>query len=159
MASQRVFVVFVLPVILSVTLATAVMADILEKPDRSLQMWPPSSSTHGMQTHVNSTEQNINIVGLEKSYTVDESFSIRVAVMDPSFDCGDLYITIHDAQSDDNVLVQRAFFEQCFVDDDADLPISDSFVASIDSSGSYVIKAEIYDDVDSISVQEEFTVE
>ena len=149
------------------TLATAVMADVLDKPDRSLQMWPPSSGTHGLTTtHANTSEEDIRIVGLERSYAVNESITISVAVMDLSFDCGDLYITIHDAQADDIVLNQRAFFEQCFVADGVELPVSDNFVASIDSPGSYVMTVEMYggdsdgdSDVHLISVQEEFTVE
>ena len=44
MASKKIFVVFVLPVIFSLAFGSAVMADILQKPDRELNMWPMSSS-------------------------------------------------------------------------------------------------------------------
>ena len=40
MASKRLFVVFILPVIFSILVGSIVMADILEKPDRKLDMWP-----------------------------------------------------------------------------------------------------------------------
>ena len=42
MATKRIFVVFVLPVIFSIIFGSAVMADILQKPDRELNMWPMS---------------------------------------------------------------------------------------------------------------------
>ena len=43
MATKRVFVVFVLPVIFSISFwFCAVMNDILQKPGRELNMWPMS---------------------------------------------------------------------------------------------------------------------
>ena len=44
MVTKKVLVVFVLPVIFSLIFGSAVMADILQKPDRELNMWPISSS-------------------------------------------------------------------------------------------------------------------
>ena len=44
MASKKIFVVFILPIIFSVAFASFVMSDILQKPDRELNMWPMSSS-------------------------------------------------------------------------------------------------------------------
>ena len=44
MASKRVFIVFILPVILSIIIGSAVLSDVLQKPGRELNMWPMSNS-------------------------------------------------------------------------------------------------------------------
>lgn len=159
MASQKIFVVFILPIILSVSLATVVMADVLDKPDRTLQMWPQQSSSHGYDDRTeNATKQGVDIIGLEHLYAVDEEIALRVVVKDLSFDCGDLYITIRDGD-DDVVVTQKAFFAQCFAADDVDLPVADDFTVTIDSPGSYVVLAEMHSEVDTISALGEFVVE
>lgn len=166
MASLKIFVVFVLPIILSVTLATAVMADVLDKPNRDLQMWPrPYSDGHGITVDLpNVVEQDIRIAGLESSYKVGEQIALWVTVTDLSFDCGDLYITIYDKHADaggnDGVaLTQNAFFAQCFATDDVDLPVEDDFAVTIDSPGSYTVVAEVRVGADSISALGEFVIE
>jgi len=40
MVSSKLIVVFVLPVVFSIIFGSAVMADTLQKPDRTLNMWP-----------------------------------------------------------------------------------------------------------------------
>ena len=166
MASLKIFVVFVLPIILSVTLATAVMADVLDKPNRDLQMWPQSySDGHGGIANLpNVTEQDISIVGLKSAYETGEQIALLVSVTDTSFDCGDLYITIFDKHADDNgndgvALTQKAFFAQCFAADDVDLPVEDDFAVTIDSPGAYTVVAEIHSGAESISALGEFIIE
>ena len=55
MVSSKLLIVFVLPVIFSIIFGSAVMADILQKPDRELNMWPMSfsegSSSHDSSSH------------------------------------------------------------------------------------------------------------
>jgi hypothetical protein len=44
MVSSKLIIVFVLPIIFSIIFGSAVMVDILQKPDRELNMWPMSFS-------------------------------------------------------------------------------------------------------------------
>ena len=59
MASSKVIIVFVLPIIFSIIFGSAVMADTLQKPDRELNMWPMTFS--GSSSH----DLDIKIIGLE----------------------------------------------------------------------------------------------
>ena len=79
MVSSRLFVVFILPIIFSVVAGTVVMADILQKPDRELNMWPMTfsgESTHGKSSH----GSGIEIIGLSNQYTVSEPVQIQVKI-------------------------------------------------------------------------------
>ena len=152
MASKKVFVVFILPVLFSIAFGSAVMSDILQKPDRELNMWPMSSS--GGHSLNNSS---IEIQGLNKQYSSSEPVEIRVSVTDSSFDCGDLYITIYSSNSD--VVTQGGFFEQCFEQRNETLPIGEDFSKIVKNPGSYEIIAEMVSkELSSISVKERFTV-
>ena len=152
MASKRVFVVFVLPIIFSVVFGSAVLGDILQKPDRELNMWPMASS-EGFLTH----ESSIEIIGLAKQYSTSIPVEIQVKIADSSFDCGDLYVTIYSSAND--VVTQNGFFEQCFEKNNSIIPVSDKFSKVIDTPGSYEVVAEMVSkQLQSISTRETFTV-
>jgi len=152
MVSKRIFVIFVLPVIFSVIFGSAVMSDILQKPDRELNMWPMSSS-EGFSTH----KSSIEIVGLSKQYSATVPVEIQIKINDSSFDCGDLYITIYSSTND--VVTQSGFFEQCFEKGSLMIPVDDKFSKVIDTPGSYEIVAEMVSkQLQSISVRGTFTV-
>ena len=151
MVSTRLFVVFILPVIFSVIVGSIVMADTLQKPDRELNMWPMSNSetSHG---------SSIQIIGLSAQYSLSESIEIKVKVSDPSFNCGDLYITIYDSDKS-NVVTQGAFFEQCFSSESNLLPINDKFSKVINTPGSYDLVVDmISKNLSNISTSGTFTV-
>ena len=151
MVSTRLFVVFILPIIFSVIVGSVVMADILQKPDRELNMWPMSDSetSHGLP---------IQIIGLSSLYSLSESIEINVKVSNSSFNCGDLYITIYNYEKT-NVVTQDAFFEQCFDSESNLLPINDKFSKIITVPGSYQITADIVStDLSSISTSGTFTI-
>ena len=151
MVSSRLIVVFVLPVIFSIVFGTAVMADIVQKPDRELNMWPISNS-EGSSSHGSDL-----IIGLANQYSVDEPVTIQVKINDSSFTCGDLYITIYASESSD-VVTQGGFFNQC-VKDGNFFPINDTFSKVITVSGSYKIVADIVStDLSNISTTGTFTV-
>ncbi|MCV0392778.1 MAG: hypothetical protein K5790_05720 [Nitrosopumilus sp.] len=153
MASGRVFVVFLLPVILSVLFGSAVMADILDKPDRELNMWPMSYSD-GVLSHSSSIE----IIGLSKQYSTSEPVEIQIKINDSSFDCGDLYVTIYSAGKSD-VITQGGFFEQCFVKGNQILPIGDKFSKAIDIPGNYEIVVDMVSkQLKNISISGTFSV-
>ncbi len=153
MATKKVLVVFVLPVIFSLIFGSAVMVDILQKPDRELNMWPMSSS-EGFSNNYDPIE----IIGLSKQYSTSESIEIQVKIDDSSFDCGDLYVTIYSTGKKD-VITQGGFFEQCFKKGSKTLPIGDEFSKVIDTAGSYEIVAEMVSKkLTDISTSEVFTV-
>ncbi|WP_428324353.1 CFI-box-CTERM domain-containing protein [Nitrosopumilus sp.] len=104
-----------------------------------------------------SSEGLIEIIGLSNHYSVSEPVEIQVKVTDVSFDCGDLYVTIYSSDKMD-VINQDGFFDQCF-EQDRILPIKEHFSKIIDTSGSYVINAEmISKELKRISIEETFTV-
>ena len=151
MASSKVIIVFVLPVIFSIIFGSAVMADTLQKPDRELNMWPMTFSGHS------SHDSDVEIIGLENQYSVSEPVQIQVKINDSSFSCGDLYITIYTSGSSD-VVTQGGFFNQCVKNGNL-LPNNDNFSKIIDSPGSYKIVADIVStDLSNISTYGTFTI-
>ncbi len=153
MATKKVLVVFVLPVIFSLIFGSAVMADILQKPDRELNMWPISTSEG-----FSSNNAQIEIIGLLKQYSTSEHIEIQVKIDDSSFNCGDLYVTIYSIGRND-VINQNGFFEQCFEKGSKILPVGDEFSKVIDTPGSYEIVVEIVSKkLMNISTSEVFTV-
>jgi hypothetical protein len=152
MVSSRLIVVFVLPVIFSIVFGTAVMADIVQKPDRELNMWPISNS-EGSSSH----GSDLKIIGLSSQYLVSEPIEVQVKVNDSSFNCGDLYVTIYTSVNKD-VVTQGGFFNQC-VKDGNFFPINDTFSKVITVSGSYKIVVDIVStDLSNISTTGTFTV-
>ena len=152
MATSRQLVVFVLPVIFSIIFGSAVMADTLQKPDRELNMWPMSSSENS-----SSHNSDLKIIGLSNQYLVSEPIEIQVQVMDSSFNCGDLYITIYSSGNGD-VITQGGFFNQC-IENGNSLPNNDEFSKVLTVPGSYKIVADIVsNDSSNISTSGTFTI-
>ena len=153
MATKRIFIVFVLPVIFSLAFGTAVMTDILQKPDRELNMWPMSYSEG-----FSSNNEQIEIIGISKQYSISEPIEIQVKIDNLSFDCGDLYITIYSSAKND-VITQGGFFEQCFENGNKILPIGDEFSKVIETPGSYEVVVEMVSkELKNISTRGAFTV-
>jgi len=153
MIAKKVFVVFVLPIIFSLVFGSAVMADILQKPDRELNMWPMSFSEG-----FSSNNTQIEIIGLSQQYSTSEPIEIQVKINDTSFDCGDLYVTIYSTGKND-IITQGGFFEQCFEEGTKTIPIGDKFSIVIDTPGSYEIIAEMVSKkLMNVSTSEIFTV-
>ncbi len=136
------WVVFVAPVIISVIFGGFVLSNVLGQPDRQLNMWqfkfvPPSNQVG---------DKDIRIVHLLDSYPISKPLSFKVWVNDTSFDCGDLYMTIYNANtSPEQVVAQNAYFSQCFAQTNATMPINDVFSPTIGASGTYHIVAEMKD--------------
>jgi len=153
MVTKKVFVIFVLPLIFSLIFGSAVMADILQKPDRELNMWPMTSSEGFSSYNV-----PIEIIGLSKQYSTSEPIEIQVKIDDSSFNCGDLYVTIYSIGKND-VITQGGFFEQCFEKGSTILPVGDEFSKVIDNPGSYELVAEMVSkELMNISTSGVFTV-
>jgi len=152
LVSSRLFVVFILPIIFSVVAGTVVMADILQKPDRELNMWPMSSQNSIVH------DPSIQIIGLSNHYSVSEPIEIQVKINDSSYSCGDLYVTIYPAGKSDAV-AQAGFFNQCFENGSNLLPIDDNFSKIINTPGSYQMVADmVSNDLLNISTSGIFTI-
>ena len=152
MATRLVYVVFILPIVLSIAFGSAVMADVLQSPDREINMWRVGSNT---LTH----DKSIKIIGLETQYLVSTPIEIQVKIDDAFFDCGDLYVTIY-SSGKNTVITQSGFFKQCFDENNALLPIGDEFSEIIDTPGQYelVVKMNDQNQKSSITASGKFTI-
>jgi len=151
MATGVAYVVFILPIVLSIAFGSIVMADVLQSPDRKLNMWPAGTDT---LNH----DKSIKIIGLEKQYLVSTPIELQVKIDDSVFDCGDLYVTIYSEKH--TVITQSGFFKQCFVQNNTLLPIDDKFSEKITTPGEYelVVKMSDPNQKSSISASEKFTI-
>jgi len=152
MATRLVYVVFVLPIVISIAFGTVVMADVLQSPDRELNMWPMGN--HNIMTN----DESISIIGLEKQYSISTPIQIQVKVDDSKFDCGDLYVTVYSGKQ--TVVTQSGFLQQCFDTNNSLLPIDDTFSEIIDKPGQYdlVVKMTDQNQKSSISASGKFTI-
>ena len=151
------YLVFVFPVIVSLIFGGFVLSNVLGQPDRQLNMWQfkiaPQTGQQG--------DKEIRLLNLGDSYPASTPISFNVIVNNTAFDCGDLYMTIYDPNaSPKQIIVQHAYFSQCFVQGNSPLPIQDTFSPVIDKAGLYQIVAEMKDKTNqnSISVQANFKV-
>lgn len=157
MATKVAFFVFLFPILLSLTLGSYVMTEVLNEPQRELNMWPFKSSEKNIVQ-----SDSIKINSLQQKYSTTIPVNIKVSISDPAFDCGDLYITIYDLNTNPKqVVTQSGYFGQCFQKENSMLPIDDEFSEKIDKSGKYEIVAEISDThyKKTITTSEKFTVE
>ena len=153
MTTRLAYVVFILPIVLSIAFGSIVMADVLQSPDRELNMWRVGSTN--TLTH----DKSIKIIGLEKQYLVSTPIEIQVKIDDSFFDCGDLYVTIYSTEKN-AVITQSGFFKQCFDQNNTLLPIDDEFSEIIDAPGQYelVVKMNDQNQKSSITASEKFTI-
>lgn len=153
MARRVTYVVYVLPVIFSVIFGSIVMADILQEPGRELNLLQVGSL--GESSH----NEQLEIIGLEKQYSISEPVQIQVIVSDSLFSCGDLYVTIY-TSGKQNAVTQSGYFQQCFDDVNRFLPTDERFSEVIDIPGKYELVAEMLDQnqKNSITTSEKFTV-
>lgn len=153
------YLVFVFPVIVSLIFGGYVLSDVLGQPDRQLNMWQFKFTPNTGQQE---GDKQIRLLNLVSNYTVSTPLSFSVMVNNTSFDCGDLYLTIYDpSMSPQQVVVQHAYFTQCFAQTNSVLPIQDTFSPVIDKPGIYQIVAEMKDKTNqnSISVKANFRVQ
>jgi len=127
-----------------------VLSDVLGQPDRQLNLWQfKVTSDIGQQQG----DKQIRLVNLVSNYTVSTPLNFSVMVNDTSFDCGDLYMTIYDPnESPKQVVVQHAYFTQCFAQTNSSLPIQDTFSSVIDKPGIYQIMAQMKDKTNQNSI-------
>lgn len=141
MAKGVAFCVFLLPVILSLIFGTAVIAEVLKKPERELNMW-----SFEFSESTETINKSLEILGLQSQYSTSEPVELQINVKTPTFDCGDLYITIYDLDSfPKEVFFQTGFFDQCYFQENQLLPIDEGFSELVDKPGSYELAVVILD--------------
>ena len=154
MATGTSYLVFLLPIVFSFVFGGAVLGQVLQEPDRELNMMQFGSSGPGIIS-----SKSIQILGLESQYSTSDPVTVQIGVSDDAFDCGDLYITIYHSTTKE-VVTQSGFFDQCFAKSNSVLPMGDEFSEVVDEPGSYEIKVDISDksQKDSLSIKGKFSV-
>ncbi len=120
--------VFVIPVIASVALASVVMGQMLQGPERG---------SGGASEHV-------TIVGLKPVYAAPANIEVHVHVTHDRFDCGDLTVDIRQQPGQTSVH-QEGFFGQCFASTNTMIPLGGAFSATVTEPGTYSLVATIQD--------------
>ena len=140
-------VIYILPIVLSVSLGTAVMAETLSNSDRELnflQFRGDGSSSI--------SKSEINLVGLDNEINQNSNLEFSINFSNSDFNCGDLYITIYDITTEKQVLTQSGYLKQCFIENNDILPVDDIYSELISKSGTYEIHIEIFDQKYSKSI-------
>lgn len=154
MATKTIFLVFLLPVAFSFAFGGIVLAEFLQESQRELNMMQFDSSEFGIMS-----EKSAEILGLKSQYSTSDPVSVQISVTDDDFDCGNLYITIYHSVTKE-VITQTGFFDQCFAQSGAVLPVGDKFSELVDQPGDYEIMIDLSDESqnDSIIVKGKFSV-
>ena len=156
MVKASAFVIYILPIVLSVSLGSAVMAETLNSSDRELNFLQFGGEDY------TSSKSGINLVGYSSEIVQNSNLEFSIDFSDQDFNCGDLYITIYDVStSEKQVLTQSGFLKQCFIQNNNKLPVGENFSELISKSGNYEIHVEIFDQNYSknISITEVLRVE
>lgn len=141
-ARKIAYVVFVLPVVISVVLGGYVLSDVLAQPDRQLNFMQFTFVTPPSQVG----SPDIRILNLNGTYPLSAPLSFTVRVNNTAFDCGDLYMTVYNLGTQPRqVVAQNAYFSQCFAQANSTLPLHQSFSPVINSTGNYQIVADMKD--------------
>tara|TARA_A100001037_G_C14670979_1_gene423057 strand:+ start:67 stop:540 length:474 start_codon:yes stop_codon:yes gene_type:complete len=150
------FVIYVLPIILSVSLGTAVMAETLSSSDRELNFLQFGDG----KSHSSSSTDGLSLIGLNSEIAQNSNLEFSLNFSDSNFNCGDLYITIYDVTSGKDVLTQSGYLKQCFIQNNNILPVDDTFSELIIKPGTYEIYIEIFNEKysESVSITETFRV-
>ena len=156
MVKPSVFVIYVLPIVLSVSLGTAVMAETLSSPDRELNFLQ-----FGGEGYASSSKSAISLVGFNDEITQNSNLEFSIKFSNSDFNCGDLYITIYDVStSEKQVITQSGYLKQCFIQNNDILPVDENYSELITKSGTYEIHVEIFNErySENISITETLRV-
>lgn len=134
MARRVVYIVFLLPIVISVPIASFVLIGMLDD---------TGSAFSGPMINDNNDIASISFVGLEDEYLVSQPIQITAKITNQDFDCGDVYIVIYD--NNNTPISQNAFFKQCFSQNESIVPVKDVLSETLDTAGKYEIVLEIID--------------
>ena len=147
MVKASAFVIYVLPIVLSVSLGTAVMAETLNSPDRELNFLQFDD-----EVFTSDSKNEINLIGFQNQISQNSNLEFSINISNSNFNCGDLYITIYDVTTEKQILTQSGYLKQCFMQNNNTLPVDEIFSELIDQSGTYEIYIEIFDKTYSKSI-------
>ena len=83
------FIVYILPIILSVSLGAVVMVEALNDPERELNMWQFDGDTGSLDDtcdFFNDCDTGLSIIGLEKTYSTSDQIEFKTQVSDSNFE-------------------------------------------------------------------------
>ena len=136
------FLIYILPIVLSVSLGTAVMAETLTSSDRELNFLQ-----FGDEGYTSSSKNVINLVGFNDELLQNSNLEFSIKLSNSDFNCGDLYMTIYDvSNSVKEVLTQSGYLKQCFIQNNNILPVGENYSELIPESGIYEIHIEIFNE-------------
>ena len=161
MVKASAFVIYVLPIVLSVSLGTAVMAETLSASDRELNFMQFEEKDSGVISSSPSSTSELSIIGYSSEISQNSKLEFNVQLNNPDFNCGDLYITIYDiSTSEKQVLTQSGFLKQCFIQNNNILPVGENYSELLSQPGTYEIHVEIFNEKYSknISISETLLV-
>ena len=142
MVKSSAFLIYILPIVLSVSLGTAVMAETLSSSDRELNFLQ-----FGGEGYSTSDTSGISFVGFNSEITQNSNLEFSLNFSNSDFNCGDLYITIYEiTNSEKQVFTQSGYLKQCFTQNNNILPVGENYSELIPKSGTYEIHIEIFDD-------------
>ncbi len=148
MVKASAFVIYILPIVLSVSLGTAVMAETLGNSDRELNFLQ-----FGGEGYSPSDKSEISLIGYTTEIAKNSNLEFSINLSNSDFNCGDLYITIYDiSTSEKEVLTQSGYLKQCFIQNNNILPVGENYSELISKPGTYEIYVEIYDQKYSKSI-------
>ena len=142
MAKSSIFLIYLLPIVLSVSLGTAVMAETLSDSERELNFLQ-----FGGEGYISSSKTDIQLIGFSSEIIQNSNLEFSITFSNSDFNCGDLYITIYDVStSEKQVLTQSGYLKQCFIQNNNILPVGESYSELISKPGLYEIYVEIFDE-------------
>ena len=142
MVKASAFLIYILPLVLSVSLGTAVMAETLSSSDRELNFLQ-----FGGDGYTSNSKSGISLVGFNDEIMQNTNLEFNINFLNSDFNCGDLYITIYDVSTPEKqVLTQSGYLKQCFVQNNNILPVGENYSESIFKSGTYEIYIEIFNE-------------
>ena len=142
MAKSSIFLIYLLPIVLSVSLGTAVMAETLSDSERELNFLQ-----FGGEEYISSSKTDIQLIGFSSEIIQNSNLEFSITFSNSDFNCGDLYITIYDVStSEKQVLTQSGYLKQCFIQNNNILPVGESYSELISKPGLYEIYVEIFDE-------------
>lgn len=148
MVKASAFVVYILPIVLSVSLGTAVMAETLGNSDRELNFLQ-----FGGEGYSPGDTSEISLIDYTTEIANNSNLEFSIKFGNSDFNCGDLYITIYDiSTSEKEVLTQSGYLKQCFIQNNNILPVGENYSELISKPGTYEIYVEIYDQKYSKSI-------
>ena len=142
MVKASAFAIYILPIVFSVSLGTAVMAETLSDSERELNFLQFDG-----KDYATTSTNGLSLIGFSSEIAQNSNLEFSITFSNSDFNCGDLYITIYDVStSEKQVLTQSGYLKQCFIQNNNVLPVGENYSELISKPGLYEIYVEIFDE-------------